>query len=71
MLFLLILLKIFAIYFTEFGLYGDEAQYWLWSKQISWGYFSKPPLIAWLINLSNQIFGDYDYAIRILAPIIH
>ena len=69
--FTLILLRVFVIINTPLELSADEAQYWLWSKQISWGYFSKPPLIAWLINLSNQIFGDYDYAIRILAPIIH
>ena len=39
----LLLLKIIALNFTTFNLFGDEAQYWLWSKDIDFGYFSKPP----------------------------
>ena len=66
-----ILLRIFAIISTPLELSADEAQYWLWSKELNWGYFSKPPMIAWLIHVSNNIFGDYDYSIRILAPVIH
>ena len=66
-----ILLRVFAIVSTPLELSADEAQYWLWSKELNWGYFSKPPMIAWLIHISNIIFGDYDYSIRILAPLIH
>ncbi len=67
----LILLRVFAIISTPLELSADEAQYWLWSKELNWGYFSKPPMIAWLIHVSNNIFGDYDYSIRIFAPLIH
>ena len=66
-----ILLRVFAIISTPLELSADEAQYWLWSKELNWGYFSKPPMIAWLIHVSNNIFGDYDYSIRIFAPLIH
>ena len=66
-----ILLRVFAIISTPLELSADEAQYWLWSKKLNWGYFSKPPMIAWLIHVSNNIFGDYDYSIRIFAPLIH
>ena len=67
--FLFLVLKIFALYKTELGLYGDEAQYWAWSKNLSWGYFSKPPLIAFLIRLFTEIFGDGFFAIK-LFPVI-
>ena len=66
-----IFLRVFAIISTPLELSADEAQYWLWSKELNWGYFSKPPMIAWLIHVSNNIFGDYDYSIRIFAPLIH
>ena len=66
-----ILLRVFAIISTPLELSADEAQYWLWSKELNWGYFSKPPMIAWLIHVSNNSFGDYDYSIRIFAPLIH
>ena len=70
-IFLCILIRCIAIINTPLELSPDEAQYWLWSQNLSWGYFSKPPLIAWLINLSNLIFGDYDFAVRIFSPILH
>ena len=66
-----ILFRVFVIISTPLELSADEAQYWLWSKELNWGYFSKPPMIAWLIHVSNNIFGDYDYSIRIFAPLIH
>ena len=66
-----VLIRCIAIVNTPLELSADETQYWLWSQNLSWGYFSKPPLIAWLINLSNLIFGDYDFAVRIFAPILH
>jgi 4-amino-4-deoxy-L-arabinose transferase-like glycosyltransferase len=53
------------------GLYPDEAQYWFWSTQPAWGYYSKPPLIAWLIALTTVAFGDSEFAIRLSAPLLH
>ena len=35
----------------------DEAQYLAWSKELSFGYFSKPPFIAWVLAL-NSVFVD-------------
>ena len=52
-------------------LYPDEAQYWLWSLTPDWGYFSKPPLIAWIIRLSTALLGDDEAAIRVAAPLLH
>src|ERR1051325_4997905 len=28
---------------------GDEAHYWEWSRHLDYGYYSKPPGIAWVI----------------------
>ena len=28
---------------------GDEAYYWDWGRNLDWGYYSKPPGIAWLM----------------------
>ena len=32
------------------GLNPDEAQYWFWSRDFAFGYYSKPPMIAWVIG---------------------
>src|SRR6266446_4955373 len=41
-------------------LFPDEAQYWVWSQQLALGYYSKPPLVAWLIALTTGLFGDSE-----------
>ena len=52
-------------------LYPDEAQYWFWAQHPAFGYYSKPPLIAWLIALTTAAFGDSEFAIRLSAPLLH
>jgi 4-amino-4-deoxy-L-arabinose transferase-like glycosyltransferase len=53
------------------GLYPDEAQYWIWAKHLAFGYYSKPPLVPWLIALTTGMFGDSEWAIRLSAPLLH
>src|SRR5579862_2170712 len=53
------------------GLYPDEAQYWFWSRHLAFGYYSKPPLVAWLIALTTSLFGDGEFAVRLSAPLLH
>src|ERR1700740_26791 len=52
-------------------LFPDEAQYWVWSQQPAFGYYSKPPLVAWLIALTTMLFGDSEFAVRLSAPLLH
>jgi len=67
----LVAFKIIAIYFTRFTLYGDEAQYWLWSKFLDFGYFSKPPLLAWFLSGYTKLFGDAFFSLKIFPTIIY
>jgi hypothetical protein len=57
--------------FQTAGLYPDEAQYWFWSRHLALGYYSKPPLVAWLIALTTGLFGDGEFAVRLSAPLLH
>jgi hypothetical protein len=52
-------------------LYPDEAQYWWWSLHPAFGYYSKPPLVAWLIALTTGISGDGEFAVRLAPPLLH
>ena len=70
-IFLLIIFKITAIYFTNVNLYGDEAQYWLWSRELGLGYYSKPPLLAWFLSLYVGLFGDSFVSLKIFPIIIY
>ena len=52
-------------------LFFDEAQYWIWAQAPAWGYFSKPPIIAWIISLTTKICGDSEPCIRSGAPLAY
>src|SRR5215472_10311570 len=54
-----------------YPLYGDEAQYWTWAQALDWGYYSKPPVIAWLIAITTALVGDNEFGVRIAAPVCH
>lgn len=62
-------LRIVALIFGHADLGPDEGQYWFWSKTPDFGYFSKPPLIAWSILATTAIFGDAEWAVRLAAPL--
>lgn len=63
--------RIWALHHSPIGLDVDEAQYWTWSHTLQWGYFTKPPLIAWVIAATTAVFGDAAWAVRLGAPLAH
>ncbi|MEZ5994409.1 MAG: glycosyltransferase family 39 protein [Hyphomonadaceae bacterium] len=64
--------RIMLLFENPIGLYFDEAQYWMWSRNFDWGYFTKPPLVAWVIGLATSLTGtDAEWAVRLGAPIAH
>jgi 4-amino-4-deoxy-L-arabinose transferase-like glycosyltransferase len=60
-----------VVLISPLPLNGDEAQYWQWSTTPDWGYFSKPPLIAWVIGSTAALLGDSAYGIRFALPFLH
>ncbi len=52
----------------EISLASDEAHYWDWSRHLDWCYYSKGPLVAWLIRASCYVWGaDVMPAVRLPA----
>lgn len=64
-------LRIATLIFSPVELGPDETQYWFWSRQPNIGYFSKPPMIAWLIAATTSVFGNAEWAVRLAAPFLH
>ena len=53
-------------------LFVDEAQYWFWGQNLDLGYYSKPPMIAWVIRAFTSAFGSDDaFFIRLAGPLFH
>lgn len=38
----------------------DEAHYWDWSRHLDWSYYSKGPLVAYLIRLGCELAGGWS-----------
>ena len=47
--------RIVLLRFDTTDLFVDEAQYWLWSQHLDFGYYSKPPMIAWVIRAATAL----------------
>lgn len=65
-----LLVRLAFIVFSPLDLAPDEAYYWDWSRRLAWGYFSKPPLVAWLIALSTSLGGTTSFTVRLPAAVL-
>lgn len=65
MVVLLQLYRLVVILTSEANLYVDEAYYFLWAQSLEWGYYSKPPVIGWVIWLTTNLFGDSEVGVKI------
>ena len=63
--------RVAGLFLSPVELYPEEAQYWLWSRHLDFGYFSKPPMIAWLIRASTTLGGNSEAFVRLIAPLAH
>lgn len=65
-------LRVMLLAFDRLDLFVDEAQYWLWGRELAFGYYSKPPLIGWLIRAVTTLAGsDAPFWVRLPAPLLH
>jgi 4-amino-4-deoxy-L-arabinose transferase-like glycosyltransferase len=47
------------------ALLPDEAQYWVWSRALDWGYYSKPAGIAYQIYIAVSLLGNQAWVVRL------
>lgn len=48
----------------DHGLFVDEAQYIDWAREPAFGYYSKPPVLAWSIALITRVCGEAPLCVR-------
>lgn len=65
------LFRILVIVSSPLPLFFDEAQYWVWAQDFAFGYYSKPPFIAWAIAGTTAVCGDGEACVRLSAPLFH
>ncbi len=61
------LLRLWFVASGQLNLAQDEAQYWDWTRTLQLSYYSKGPLIAWIIHFWTGIFGNTELGVRMGA----
>ncbi|WP_417244646.1 ArnT family glycosyltransferase [Celeribacter sp.] len=65
-------LRLVALAFDRTDLFVDEVQYWFWGQNLDFGYYSKPPLIGWLIRAVTDLAGsDAVFWVRMPGAVLH
>ena len=64
--------RLLLLFLSPTELYFDEAQYWVWSQNPAMGYFSKPPVLAWIIGATTTACGSSsEFCVRMGSPLLH
>ena len=63
--------RILVILQPHVALFYDETYYYHWSLNPDFGYYSKPPMVAWAILLSTSLLGDTIFGLKIMASIFY
>lgn len=63
------LIRLGYLYLVPLDLGPDESYYWDWSRRLDLGYYSNPPMIAWVNALSTMLLGVSTQAVRMPAVV--
>ncbi|HKJ87415.1 MAG TPA: glycosyltransferase family 39 protein, partial [Gammaproteobacteria bacterium] len=61
--------RVLYIMYAPLDLSPDEAHYWEWARRLDLSYYSKGPLVAWVIALFTGVFGDTELGVRFGAVV--
>jgi 4-amino-4-deoxy-L-arabinose transferase-like glycosyltransferase len=56
-----------VLFVAQFDLAPDESYYWDWGRRLAWGYYSKPPMIGWLMGIVGRLSWNSLWGIRLVA----
>lgn len=63
----ILVINLLQAYFTK--LIFDEAYYWYYAKNLAWGYFDHPPMVALMIKISSFFF-DGELGVRFVSCLL-
>ncbi|GAA6181825.1 glycosyltransferase family 39 protein [Shimia sp. NS0008-38b] len=66
------LARVLVLWGSPTDLYVDESQYWVWGQYLDFGYFSKPPMIGWVLRVFDELAIQRSaFSVRLPAPLFH
>jgi len=57
--------RFFVVMYSDVDMFADETYYWGWAQHFDFGYYSKPPMVAWMIMLTTSICGDAQLCVKL------
>jgi 4-amino-4-deoxy-L-arabinose transferase-like glycosyltransferase len=69
-LLVLTLLHLWMIASGRWPLSADEAHYWEWSRRLDWSYYSKGPMVAYLIAAGTRLGAATEFWVRLPAVLL-
>jgi 4-amino-4-deoxy-L-arabinose transferase-like glycosyltransferase len=69
-LLVLTLLHLWMIGSGRWPLSADEAHYWEWSRRLDWSYYSKGPMVAYLITAGTRLGTSTEFWVRLPAVLL-
>lgn len=63
-------LRVLFLLTNQLQLSADEMHYWDWSRRLDIAYYSKGPVVAWLIAASTPLFGHGQLGVRLPAVVL-
>lgn len=63
--------RVWAANLIGLELFFDEAYYFGWAQSLEWGYYSKPPMVGWLIWLTTRLGGDGEAWVRAASTVLY
>ena len=70
-IFVLLCYRLLIIGTDHLAVFFDEAYYYYWAQAPDWGYYSKPPVVAWFIAVSSSVFGATDLGVKFFSPLLY
>ncbi|MBV1903100.1 MAG: glycosyltransferase family 39 protein [Marinosulfonomonas sp.] len=65
-------LRLIALFYSQADIFAQEAQYWLLGQRLEFGYYSEPPLLAWVIRATTDLAAsNTPFWVRLPAPVFH
>ena len=61
------LLVVYLVFAAFLPAADDEVYYWSWARPLQFSYYDHPPLTAYLIRLSIDVFGNSIFGFRVPA----
>ncbi|MCC6231469.1 MAG: glycosyltransferase family 39 protein [Verrucomicrobiales bacterium] len=65
-----LVLRVLYAWVFPLDLAPDESYYWDWGRRLDIGYYSKPPMVGWLMGLAGFLGGNTQFGVKVFPAVL-